>query len=406
MDAFPPRPAAAPARRCGAVCPARCARGSRRCSALLLLLLAVPSFGAAMRPQTSRGLPLRGRARPPLPEGRGAVLSAATVSRRARLLPEFRSFLQDLCFEELLADPKALGQQLVAYGRDLYACLRPLGDYTETVNAVIDADRTLRRFLTPAWDLAGLWRAMEPPEHRLAMPPLILLAFVSVALAWGWPKFASLISLGWTAFLRPSEFLTARREHICLPRDSLRDEPHAWLRIPAPKARFRGAREQLARCDEVWVARLLDALYCSGPRTERLWPASYSSFRRRWGAVGASSGSRRPRAEESLPTACAAAKQPGPHPTTAPSPLAAARHLANLCVGGLPRRVPRRPPGVDPRQAAPGRGSPCDGRRSARPPARPSALHSFVLSSVFSLRPRAFAARGRGGGGPGIRSPA
>lgn len=50
---------------------------------------AVPPGSAA--PQPRRSLPLRGRVRPVLPEGRGAVLSAATISRRARLLLEFRS---------------------------------------------------------------------------------------------------------------------------------------------------------------------------------------------------------------------------------------------------------------------------------------------------------------------------
>lgn len=35
--------------------------------------------------------------------------------------------------------------------------------YTETVNAVIDVDQALPRFMTPAWDLAGLWRVMGRP---------------------------------------------------------------------------------------------------------------------------------------------------------------------------------------------------------------------------------------------------
>lgn len=38
------------------------------------------------------------------------------------------------------------------------------------------------------------------------------------------------------------------------------------------------------------MVQLLDALYGGGPRTERLWPSSYASFRRRWDAVGAALG--------------------------------------------------------------------------------------------------------------------
>lgn len=50
------------------------------------------------------------------------------------------------------------------------------------------------------------------------------------------------------------------------------------------------AREQMARCDEVWVVGLPDAVYGDMAKAERLWPASYASFRRRWDAIGAAMG--------------------------------------------------------------------------------------------------------------------
>lgn len=134
----------------------------------------------SVRPDTARRL-----LRPPLQEGRAAVLSAATVGRAAAAgVPPLRLVGH-------LAEPHGRAPAAMrCFGRSLYDSLRPYRDFTETINAVYH-DRTLRRLLAPAWDLAGLWRAMEPPEHRMAMPRLALVAMVSLALAWGWPRFAS-----------------------------------------------------------------------------------------------------------------------------------------------------------------------------------------------------------------------
>ena len=59
------------------------------------------------------------------------------------------------------------------------------------------------------------------------------------------------------------------------------------MKVLQPKSRFRTARQQLARCDEVWVIQLLEQLYGSTAPGERLWPGSASAFRRRWAALGA-----------------------------------------------------------------------------------------------------------------------
>lgn len=75
-----------------------------------------------------------------------------------------------------------------------------------------------------------------------------------------------------------------------LLRDLLRDETQAWLHIPSPKTRFRGATEQTAGCDECWVVELLDAVFGDAAAAERFWPASHAASTRRWDAINAALG--------------------------------------------------------------------------------------------------------------------
>ena len=102
----------------------------------------------------------------------------------------------------------------------------------------------------------------------------------------GWPRVAFLISLGFTAFLRPIDFFQARRRHLILPSDVLGTGGSLWLRIMDPKSGMRQARHQIARCDEDWVIRIAEALYAAAPKESFLWPASRGMFAKRWKAIG------------------------------------------------------------------------------------------------------------------------
>jgi len=227
------------------------------------------------------------KARPPLPENRGATLSAPTRARREKLRGEFCAFIAPQLLGPLVLDPDGLNEELLRFGRHLYGTLRSKNDYAETILAIVDVRRALRRLMTPAWDLMVQWNILEPPEHRLAMPPVVLMAFLTVSLAWGWPVFAALIALGWTAFLRPGEFLQAVHGDLHLPGDLMLTELQAWLRIRQPKTRHLNARVQLARCDEGPVVELLQAVVGDLQPSAQLWPLSASAFRRRWDAVAA-----------------------------------------------------------------------------------------------------------------------
>ena len=236
---------------------------------------------------------LGARVRPtrvPLPKGRGAMLTKKTVSEREKLLSEFEESILPYKLLDLYDDLELLNSLLHEWGRKMYEAGRCLRDYASTILAVVDGKRSVRLQMTGAWDLARLWAAHCPPEHRLAMPPLLLVGWVVIALSWGWPRFASLVALGWSAFLRPIEFLTASRRHLVLPVDVQGETEAAFLRIPEPKTRFRGARNQIARTDELWVIRLLTACFASLPKEEKLWPSSPAAFRTRWQAIGRSLG--------------------------------------------------------------------------------------------------------------------
>ena len=86
--------------------------------------------------------------------------------------------------QALLLDADAVNGALEAFGRALYNAGRPRKHFSETILAAVDRRRTLRRLVSQAWDLERSWHAVEPDEHRLAMPSLALLAFVATALGW------------------------------------------------------------------------------------------------------------------------------------------------------------------------------------------------------------------------------
>ena len=181
------------------------------------------------------------------------MLTATTRQNRVKMLGHFSAHIAPLELTAVLDDIPLLNDLLVGFGRAWYERGGARLFFAETILAVADLRRsTLRWALTSAWDLDRVWQAVEPVEHRLAIPGVLVQAFCALALAWGWPQVAVLLAMGFSMFLRPHEFLQAQRRHLLLPGDLLRCQLQMWLRIPEPKSRFRGARSQQSRCDEAW----------------------------------------------------------------------------------------------------------------------------------------------------------
>lgn len=226
-----------------------------------------------------------------LGQGR-AALSQKEKDKRAAALRDFRTFLGDVDLDVLCAAPARCAAALEAYGRDVYRQVprRLLGDYLAAVLAVADHRRDLRGRLSQAWDFAAVWKMEEPGTSNLAIPAIVLRAFVTTALFWGWPRFAALTAIGFGGLLRPSEFLLATRRLLVLPSDIQGTWFRSYLRVPVPKSRWAAARRQLARIDEWWVTALAARVFGGLPLDARLWPAFPAAYRRRWNAVATALG--------------------------------------------------------------------------------------------------------------------
>lgn len=114
------------------------------------------------------------------------------------------------------------------------------------------------------------------------MPLSVVLAFSGLALLWGWPVEAALLSMTWTGILRIGEVLAAFRKDLILPMDSAPGIDYALLQVRQPKTRGSAARHQAARIDPEDVVQLLTAVFGKASGTEKLWPFSGQTLRRRF----------------------------------------------------------------------------------------------------------------------------
>jgi len=188
----------------------------------------------------------------------------------------------------LVQDPPQLNVALEAYGRALFRFGRPRGELVNTILAIVDLRRELRRLLSPAWDFVELWRSFCPGANRIALPEIMLKAMTAVALQWNWYRTAAALRLCFYALLRPGEFLKALRKHLVLPSDLCRDpsrDSRVYLNIAAPKTRSSGARQQHARSDDILTQRLWQFLADGAAPDEKLWTSSPAVFRTKWNRI-------------------------------------------------------------------------------------------------------------------------
>ena len=136
--------------------------------------------------------------------------------------------------------------------------------------------------LTGAWDYAFTWLRQEPGEHHVACPFQILLAALSLAILWGWPLVAGVISLSWGAVCRIGEVLQARRQDLILPADVGYTSNAVFLKVTEPKTRFRTARHQMTRLEYQDLVQLISDVFQRLQPTQRLWPHSAQLLRNRF----------------------------------------------------------------------------------------------------------------------------
>ncbi len=126
-------------------------------------------------------------------------LTPPVRARRATLLALFLAWLR--CQHALtLTDLHSLACSVVGrisaeYGQFCFEAHRSLGTYSETILAVVDQCRHLRRELTLAWDVAYAWKCLCPASHHIPVPEVVFLAMCSLCILWDWPDVLVLILL-------------------------------------------------------------------------------------------------------------------------------------------------------------------------------------------------------------------
>jgi len=187
----------------------------------------------------------------------------------------------------LVNDVPQLNIALESYGRALFRFGRPRGDYVNVVLAIVDLRRELRRQLGPAWECSELWQSHVPGGNRLALPLIVLKAFTTLSLSWGWLRTAAMLRLCFHAMLRPSEALKAKRGHLVLPEDLWRDPSadRVYINIESPKTRTSAARQQYGRSDDPFTAFLWRTLCGSAGQGTLLWDGAPARFRARWNVL-------------------------------------------------------------------------------------------------------------------------
>ena len=235
---------------------------------------------------------LRAAKRGPLLLVADRVVRPATRTDRAKLLKAFDEWLGEVrgqCVESLIAPgvaaSEAIAEALVSYGHALFKAGFPYYKYSETINAVVGLKPSLRKNISYAWDLAFAWMSEEPHVHHRALPKGILLALLSLALAWGWVDEAALFALSWCGLLRIGEAVNAERRDLVLPHNAAPGTLFALLAIRSPKTRGRAARHQSVRIDPPDVIQLLTLAFDGRAPHEKLWCSSTETLRRRLRAL-------------------------------------------------------------------------------------------------------------------------
>lgn len=220
-----------------------------------------------------------------------------TTLLRGRITEKTRVFRQDL-LEKLTAWLKpqlgiytldllarkhidVLSEYLEEYILHLYTTGQSRVAAAETLNMLVQTYGWLKPSLAGPWGMIRSWEHQEPSVHHPPIPAPVLRALAACALAWQWPRTAVMLALGFFALLRPVECIGLRRQDLALPSDHLEGDV-LYVRIGAPKTRFRTSKDQHVRVDEPglahWIAWTLGCM----PMWQRLWNGSLAAFRRRY----------------------------------------------------------------------------------------------------------------------------
>eukprot|EP00438_Fugacium_kawagutii_P022150 Skav235748 [mRNA] locus=scaffold803:24495:31367:+ [translate_table: standard] len=214
-------------------------------------------------------------------------LSQATARRMQTCLDEFEQWtLKEVGLQltDVLRSAEVANLALRGYGMHLYAAGLPRYKFVYAITGVQHICPEFRLQLSGAWQIDKRWQIQEPGQCRAVLSVPMLRAAISVALLWGWFRFAGLIAVGFAGMLHPNEFISLTRQDLIFPKDALSEVPVMYIYIKNPKtARF--ARRQHTKVDDVSVLVLAECIFSHLDVGSPLFSGSMAVFRRQWNAV-------------------------------------------------------------------------------------------------------------------------
>ena len=267
-------------------------RGCRKLDIVRRAKCSGARFGEASNPG-----PARRRAEPRANVNLAEVplVQPATAALQRSVWDEFRRWVDEGSGSEgcayATAVPEMLVELLCAYGQVLYSRGKPLQHYRQLLALSQRKVPLVRPFIRQAWEMLTRWERLEPTKHRPPLPEPVLEAMCSLAIAWGWDRWAASTFLGFYGCCRIGEILNASRADLFTPEDLLRDDRRIALQLNEPKTRTRGARVQHTT---VQFSHNLCYFICKTfrclPRRSKLYFGSPAVHRRRWDALLAALG--------------------------------------------------------------------------------------------------------------------
>ena len=181
--------------------------------------------------------------------------------------------------------PSTFVAALIAYGNFCFAEGFSLHYYKQLLAHIQRQFYNVKAVMTPAWELVTRWQSIEPVVHRVSLPEPLLQAGISLALLWGWKRWAAVTMYCFYAISRVGEVLKAKRAEALTPRDILFEQNILFLKVLAPKSRNRGPRVQYSSTDNPAAVSFVSGVWDELMPDEALFPGSASSYRSRWDKI-------------------------------------------------------------------------------------------------------------------------
>ena len=213
----------------------------------------------------------------------GVGRNPEVLERRAAAVLLLQDWLRnrDVTWEAFLSkSPASVSRLLAAFGQHLYDIGRPLGVYAETINAVVDSRPELRGHLVSAWRAAWAWRGLVPALNHRACPVQVLRAMVSLTLLHDRLDVASVLLVGFLAFLRPGELIDLRVSDVLLPGRVLCRPGTFYVVIRSPKMRRLAARREHVHVAEPTVTAFLERALAGRAGHELVFQGGGAELRR------------------------------------------------------------------------------------------------------------------------------